>query len=66
MDHPNSASDQSMMTETPVGHYTTAEACSCKDWRYRRAARPCKHVRRLRWAASLLQAQRQHNEKVKA
>ena len=42
-------------------HYTTVQGCSCPDWLYRPAERPCKHVRRLRAAERLIEAQRDYN-----
>lgn len=41
-------------------YYTTSTppACSCPDWQYRgsRTGRPCKHIRRLRAAETLVAA----------
>ena len=37
-------------------YFTTTEACSCLDARYRPWARPCKHVRALREALAVLDA----------
>lgn len=39
-------------------YYTTTEACSCPDWRWRPQARPCKHVVALCAAEALLAANR--------
>ena len=43
-----------------VRYFTTANppACSCKDWEYRgsRTGRPCKHIRALVEAETLLNA----------
>ena len=39
-----------------VNYYTTTEACSCPDFRYRGRLRPCKHIRRLRDAHALIEA----------
>ena len=39
-----------------VNYYTTTEACSCPDFRYRSHIRPCKHVKALRDAHALIDA----------
>ena len=38
-------------------YYTTTSHCSCLDFWYRGHIRICKHVRRLREAEALLEAQ---------
>ena len=37
-------------------YFTTVDACSCPDWRFRGRYRPCKHVKALREAEALLAA----------
>ena len=39
-------------------YFTTSEACSCPDWRWRRPEAGCKHMRELRAAEALLEAHR--------
>ena len=44
------------MTEAPYFTTTRPMACSCKDWRFRGHARPCKHIRALLDAEVLIAA----------
>ena len=41
------------LPKPPGRYFTTAQACSCPQWRFRPQQRPCKHVRRLREAEGL-------------
>ena len=45
-------------------YYTTPQACSCPDHRFRGRERPCKHVKRLRAARRLIDNQREHNART--
>ena len=47
-----------------IRHYSTSSGCSCEDWKYRPARRPCKHVKALRQAHDLIEAQNRHNASV--
>ena len=53
---------------TDVHHFTTTAptACSCQDYLYRPARRPCKHVRRLVDAQDLIATQTAYNENRRA
>ena len=44
------------MTADPARYYTTPDACSCPDWRWRRRAGGCKHMRALVAALELIAA----------
>ena len=39
-------------------YFTSTEACSCPQWRFRPWARPCKHQKALRQAIELVDANR--------
>ena len=48
-----------------VRYVTDQRACSCPDWMYRPARRPCKHVREIKAAVDLLDRQDAHNRYIK-
>ena len=44
-----------------IKYFTDSQACSCKDFWYRGHIRACKHVKAIRQAEGLLDAQRRKN-----
>ena len=44
-----------MVSSEVSRYYTTLQACSCKDWRYRRKATGCKHMRELAAALDIIE-----------
>ena len=42
--------------QLPARYFTSSEACSCPDWAYRGRYRPCKHIKALREALAVLDA----------
>ena len=44
------------LTKPEAKYFTSTEACSCPDWRFRGRQRPCKHVEALRQAVAVIAA----------
>ena len=53
---PTTAAVNSLYEHRVRDYFTSLDACSCPDFRYRRRARPCKHVAALRDAYKLIKA----------
>ena len=51
------------LTKPPARYFTSESGCSCPQWRFRPWARPCKHVRELRAAYGIIEANRLKWEK---
>ena len=53
--------------EIPTGgrYFTSVDACSCPDWKFRGRFRPCKHVKALREAYETIKAANRKWDMVK-